>query len=136
MDLFTPKIVQHLCLLAFPPQLVITSEEILAPTGGVEGGARLFCTAVRQATLLKSTLLEIFWLKDNSDVISNTSDLAISGPTSTTATSITSTLAVSVVRASQAGVYTCVVNMTIPGVVEDHQVRETSMVYVISKCDT
>ena len=126
----------HLCLLAFPPQLVNISEEILAPTGGREGGARLFCTAVRQATLLESTLLEIFWMENNNDVVRNTSDLAILGPTSTTATSITSTLAVSVVRASQAGVYTCVVNMTIPGVVEDHQVRKTSMVYVISKCDT
>ena len=59
----------------------------------------------------------------------------MSGPSYTTATNSTTTLMVSNIRTSQAGVYTCVVSMTIPVVVEDHQVRENSTVNVISKND-
>ncbi len=41
--------------------------------------------------------------------------------TSTTNLVITSSLTFTRVRTSQAGTYTCVVNMTIPGVAVDHQ---------------
>ena len=100
------------------------------PVGGV---AILFCNVIRANTSSSSTFLEIFWLDSNNDVISNASDLAVFGPTKSHDTNTTSRLTVSNIRTSQAGVYSCVVNMTIPGVVEDHQVRESSTVYVKGK---
>ena len=96
------------------------------------GEASLLCIAVRQDTLSSSTLLEIFWLDERNEVISSTSGL-LSGATSSNATNITSRLTVRNITTSQAGVYSCVVNMTIPGVVEDHQVIETSDIFVYSK---
>ena len=96
----------------------------------------LQCYVTRKSTLSSHTLLETVWLDNNNNFLDNTSIIVMSAPiTSTTATQSTTTLAVSNMRTSQAGVYTCVVNMTIPGVVEDHQVRETSTVKVISKHD-
>ena len=94
--------------------------------------AIISCLAVREYTLSVSTVLEIVW-QNNNDVINTNS---VFGLTRSHANNITSRLAISNIRTSQAGVYTCVVNMTIPGVVEDHQVRKTSTVNVISKHDT
>ena len=115
--------------VAFPPQRVTVLEEVRVTAGGE---ASLLCNAVRQDTLSSSTLLEIFWLYERIEVIKSTSG-RISGPNSSIATNITSRLTVPDVRTSQAGVYSCVVNMTIPGVVEDHQVIESSDISVYSK---
>ena len=95
----------------------------------------LQCYVTRKSTLSSHTLLETVWL-DNNNFLSNNSNVVMSAPiTSTTSFHSTTTLTVSNMRTSQAGVYTCVVNMTIPGVVEDHQVKETSTVNIISKND-
>ena len=95
--------------------------------------ASLPCRVIRKNTLPSETYIETVWLDYNNNIISNNSILGITGLINTTATTITSTLAVANVRTSQAGVYTCVVNMTIPGIVEDHQVQKSSTINVISK---
>ena len=95
--------------------------------------ASLPCSVTRKNTLPSETYIETVWLDYNNNIISNNSILGITGLINTTATTITSTLAVASVRTSQAGVYTCVVNMTIPGIVEDHQVQKSSTINVISK---
>ena len=96
------------------------------------GEASLLCNAVRQDTLSSSTLLEIHRLDESNKVIKSTSGL-ISGLTSSNAINTTSSLTISYNRISQAGVYACVVNMTLQGVVEDHQAMETSDIFVYSK---
>ena len=88
---------------------------------------------MRQDTLSSYTLPEIFWLDQGNNFIRTSSDLTITGLTSSVATNITSTLTISNIRNYQAGVYSCVVNMTIPGVVEDHQVIESTNIIVYSK---
>ena len=87
---------------------------------------------MRQDTLSSSTLLEIYWLNEIYKVIKSTSGL-ISGLTSSNAINPTSSLTISYNRISQAGVYACVVNMTIQEVVENHQVIETSDIFVYSE---
>ena len=95
--------------------------------------ASLPCSVTRKNTLPSETYIETVWLDYNNNIISNNSILGITGLINTTATNITSRLAVSNIRTSQAGIYTCVANMTIPGVVEDHQVGKTSVINIISK---
>ena len=86
---------------------------------------------MRQDTLSSSTLLEIHWLDDSNKVIKSTSGL-ISGLTSSNAINTTSALTISYNRIFQAGVYACA-NMTLQEVVEDHQVMETSDIFVYSE---
>ena len=91
------------------------------------------CCTTRQTTLLSRTLLEITWLDNNNNPVTSADGFTFTGQQSSMNHNITSTLLVSSIRTSQAGVYTCVVNMTIPGVVEDHQARESVNIYVTSK---
>ena len=91
------------------------------------------CYATRQTTLLPTTLLEITLLDYNNNPMTSEEGFTFTGQQSTMNHNITSRLLVSSIRTSQAGVYTCVANMTIPGVVEDHQVRESVNIYVTSK---
>ena len=119
-------------IVAFPPQMVqIFSESTVVPIVGSNHTVQ--CIARRRDTLSLSTLLEIIWLDNNNLFITSTSNTVITGVASSTDTNITSTLKFSRLRTSQAGNYACVVNMTIPDVVEDHQVMKTTDVYVRSK---
>ena len=119
--------------IAFPPQIIEVPNEVYVTANEM---FTLQCNVTRKTTLSSHTLLETVWLDNNNNFLNNTSNVVMSVPiTRTTATHSTTTLMVSNIRTSQAGVYTCVVNMTIPGVVEDHQVRENSTVNVISKND-
>ena len=118
--------------VAFPPQIVQVPNEVYMTADEM---VTLQCNVTRKTTLSSHTLLETVWLDNNNNFLKNTSNVVMSGPSYTTATNSTTTLMVSKIRTTQAGVYTCVVNMNIPGVVEDHQVRENSTVNVISKND-
>ena len=90
--------------------------------------------AWREDTVPPSILLEIIWLDNSNDeIVSPISDISNTGVTSSTDTNITSTLTFPYTRTSQAGRYTCAVNMTIPNVVDDHLVMKTANVYVRSK---
>ncbi len=109
---------------AFPPQIIQAQPQVIEVLAGET--SIFFCNASRQSTLSPSTTMEIFWLRDRDEIISTTSDIIIAGyQTSTTDLVITSSLTFTRVRPSQAGTYTCVVNMTIPGVVVDHQVARS-----------
>ena len=111
-------------LSAFPRQIIQVQPQFIEVLAGET--SILFCNASRQSTLSPSTTMEIFWLRDRDEIISTTSDIIIAGyQTSTTDLVITSSLTFTRVRPSQAGTYTCVVNMTIPGVVVDHQVARS-----------
>ncbi len=111
-------------LSAFPPQIIQVQPQVIDVLAGET--SILFCNASRQSTLSPSTTMEIFWLRDRDEIISTTSDMILAGDiTSTTNLVITSSLTFTRVRTSQAGTYTCVVNMTIPGVVVDHQVARS-----------
>ncbi len=114
-----------ICILsAFPPQIIQVQPQVIEILAGET--SILFCNASRQITLSPSTTMEIFWLRGSNEIISTTSDIIIAGyQTSTTNLVITSSLTFTRVRTSQAGTYTCVVNMTIPRVVVDHQVARS-----------
>ena len=117
-------------IVAFPPQMVqIFSESTVVPIAGSNHTVQ--CIASRRDALPSSTILEIIWLDNNNELITPNSDTT--GVTSSTHINITSTLTFPNIRTSQAGKYTCAVNMTIPDVIEDHQVMKTADVYVKSK---
>ena len=129
---FIILLLPFLFYIAFPPQVVhifhSTNQSTIAGTE-----YSLHCNVIREGTLSSSTYLEIIWLDINNEVSTSNSDTVINGFTNSTDTNITSTLTFPYIRTSQAGRYTCAVNMTIPGVVEDRQVRRTTDVYVQSK---
>ncbi len=109
---------------AFPPQIIQVQPQVIDVLAGET--SILFCNASRQSTLSPSTTMEILWLRGSNEIISTTSNIIIAGyQTSTTDLVLTSSLTFTRVRTSQAGTYTCVVNMTIPGVVVDHQVSRS-----------
>ncbi len=111
-------------LSAFPPQIIQVQPQVTEVLAGET--SFLFCNSSRQSTLSPSTTMEIFWLSSRNEILSTTSDVILAGDiTSTTDLVITSSLTFTRVRTSQAGTYTCVVNMTIPGVVVDHQVARS-----------
>ena len=116
----------------FPPQQVDFSlnEATMISAGD---NISVSCYAKRQTTLFPTTLLEITWLDNNNNPMTSADGFTFTGQQSSMNHNITSRLIVSSIKTSQAGVYTCVVNMTISGVVEDHQVREPVNIYVISK---
>ena len=114
----------------FPPQILQVQSEVSEVLAG--DSLILLCNASRQSTLPNSTTLEIFWLSSSNEILSTTSDIIIVGDT-TTDLVIKSSLNFTQVKTSQAGTYTCVVNMTIPEVVVNHQVTETINLYVQSK---
>ncbi len=117
---------------AFPPQIIQVQPQVIEVLAGET--SILFCNASRQSTLSSSTTMEILWLRGSNEIISTTSDIIIAGyQTSTTDPVITSSLTFTRVRTSQARTYTCVVNMTIPGVVVDHQVARN--VNLIVQCE-
>ncbi len=109
---------------AFPPQIIQVQPQVIEVLAGET--SFLFCNASRQSTLSPSTTMEIFWLSSRNEITSTTSDIILAGDiTSTTNLVITSSLTFTHVRTSQARSYTCVVNMTIPGVVVYHQVARS-----------
>ena len=111
-------------LAAFPPPNIQVQPQVTEVLAG--DTSIISCNASRQSTLSPSTTMEIFWLSSRNEIISTTSDMILAGDiTSTTNLVITSSLTFTRVRTSQAGTYTCVVNMTIPGVVVDHQVSRS-----------
>ena len=129
---FEYTICSFLVFIALPPQVVhIFHSTNQSTTAGTEYS--LHCNVNREGTLSSTTYLEIIWLDHNNEVIPPNSDTVINGVTNSTDTNITSTLTFPYIRTSQAGRYTCAINMTIPDVVEDHQVRRPTDVYVQSK---
>ncbi len=119
-------------LSAFPPQIIQVQPQVIEVLAGET--SILFCNASRQSTLSPSTTIEILWLRGSNEIISTTSDIIIAGyQTSTTDLVRTSSLTFTRVRTSQARTYTCVVNMTIPGVVVDHQVSRSVTLNVHSE---
>ncbi len=111
-------------LSAFPPPNIQVQPQVTEVLAG--DTSIISCNASRQSTLSPFTTMEIFWLSSRNEIISTTSDMILAGDTtSTTNLVITSSLTFTRVRTSQAGTYTCVVNMTIPGVVVDHQVSKS-----------
>ena len=116
---------------AFPPQEVqfsLLQTNILADNNII-----MSCYGTRQTTLLSSTLMEVTWLDNNNNKITLSDNFNVTGQDRSMKHNITSRLTVSNMRTSQAGVYTCVVNMTIPGVVENNLVRKSVTIYVTSK---
>ena len=110
----------------------VLSDSSGVPTAGSSHSIQ--CIAWREDTLSPSTLLALIWLDNsNNEIISPNSDTNITGVTSSIEVNITSTLTFPYTRTSQAGKYTCAVNMTIPNVVEDHLVMRSANVYVRSK---
>ena len=96
----------------------------------------LVCDVSRADTLASSTILEVMWWDNNGALISSGSGLSITGPTSTTDTTLTSTLTFTPLKTSQGGMYTCAVNMTIPegdSTVQDFQVTSTAQVSLRSE---
>jgi len=102
------------------------------PTAGDDYS--LDCNINRAAIVSSSTVLEVIWVHPNGTVIHpDNPALNISSPITTTMETLTSRLTFLRLRTSQVGMYTCVVKMTIPGVVEDHQVPGNFIVKVASK---
>ena len=127
--------VWHAVLLsstAFPPQMVsvFPVEEGVVTAGDQYS---LQCNISRVPTLSNSTLLEVMWLDPDNDIITAGTAYSITGPTSTNGTTLTSTLTFLRITTSQAGLYSCAANMTIPTIVTDHQVIRRTPVRVASE---
>ena len=121
-----------LSLAAFPPQIVsVTAVTGDTPTTGDQ--YILQCEAIREETVDPSTILELLWLTSSDDIISDSADVTITGPSSTTNTFLNSTLTFTRLRTSQGGVYRCAVSMTIPTIVQDYVVSDSAQVSVTSK---
>ena len=95
----------------------------------------LQCMATRDEDLASDSLLEVEWFDNNgSPITGETSGVTVMGVSSTNDLSLTSTLMFTSIMTGQAGLYTCSVNLTIPGAdVMDHNVRRVSAVRVMSK---
>ena len=95
----------------------------------------LQCVATRDEDLASNTLLEVEWFDNNGSLITGeTSGVTVLGDSSTNDLSLTSTLMFATISTGQAGLYTCSVNLTIPGAdVVDYNVRRVSAVRVMSK---
>ena len=119
-------------LVAFPPQTVsVTALTGDTPTAGDQ--YTLMCDVSREETLSSSTVLQLMWLTSDNATVTSGSDVAISGPSSTTDPTLTSTLTFTRLRTSQGDVYRCAVSMTIPTIVQDHVVSDSAQVSVSSK---
>ena len=103
------------------------------PTAGDD--YTLECKIARADTIFSATL-NVHWLDSSNSTISSGSGYTISGDSSTTTTSFNTSLTIHTVRTSQAGLYHCVSNMTIPGVVDGHQVINSTSVRVTSESNT
>ena len=101
------------------------------PTAG--DSYSLQCDISRAKTLDSSTLLEVVWLDSNNNIITSNPNISISEDTHSTGTMLSSLLMFPRIRTSQGGIYSCAVNMTIPGIVDDHRVVTAMDVSVISK---
>ena len=93
----------------------------------------LVCNVSRSANLSASTHLEVRWLDSDGSVITPGTAYTISGMSNTTAITLISTLTIPHLITSQGGIYTCAANMTIPGVVTDHQIISNFTVRVASE---
>ena len=103
------------------------------PTAGASNYF-LLCNVARIETLDSDTILEVIWLDASNNTISSADpDFIIRGSGPSTTANLTSTLTINTVRTSHAGIYTCLANMTIPGIVQDHQVSASTTVTVISE---
>ena len=115
----------------FSPQVVVISAVDEVPTAG--NRYSLQCNISRAETLDSSILLEVVWLDSNNNIITSNPNISISEDTHSTGTMLSSILMFPRIRTSQGGRYSCTVNMTIPGIVDDHRVVMTVDVSVISK---
>ena len=95
---------------------------------------RLDCNISRGKYLPPSTLLEVTWLDNINNTIISNSNISISGNLSSTATFLYSNLMFTRIKTSQGGRYSCAVNMSIFGVVNNHRVTKSRTVIVMSKC--
>lgn len=99
------------------------------PFAGVQ--YTLLCTVTQAETLAPDTLIEIQWLDGANNSINSGPDFTISEDSM--ANILTSSLIITTLRTSHAGLYSCIVNVTIPGVMEGYQV--TSYVEVVVKSE-
>lgn len=118
---------------AFPPQRVdLFHFPDASFTAGEAPQAFLKVVISREVTLHPSTLLEVMWLGPDNSVV--TWPWTMLGLSSTTATKYTGYLGFRhPLTLSVGGVYTIIVNMTIPYVVKDYQVNRTAVVLVHRK---
>ena len=93
----------------------------------------IVCRITRVDTLADDTLLEVTWLDHNNKVITPGPTHTITGPTSTTETSLTSNLTFTTLTTSQGGRYTCLATMTIFDIIEDNVEMATSDLFITSK---
>lgn len=94
---------------------------------------RLQCNVRRTLIAPNNTLLEVMWLDHDGYVINSGINYSVSGMSNTTTPNLSSTLAFSRLTTSQAGLYSCVANVTIPGIVMDQQLISTFTVRVASE---
>lgn len=107
------------------PQLPIVTET---------GRYTLTCNASRNPAFSNMTTLDVIWLDPTNNPISPSNGyFVISGDGATTCSNLSSTLTFNYVRTSQAGPYTCVVNMTVPGLVRNYSVGSTLNITVRSE---
>lgn len=111
--------------------MTVVSEDLPVQTGTLHN---LMCSATRNLTFPNSTLLGVTWLDPrNNPIGKQDSNFSIIGDRATNRSSLTSRLTFNYVRASQAGPYTCVVNMFVPKMLTNYTVNSTLIVTVQSK---
>ena len=105
-------------------------------TGGIPTAGdnyTLECNITRSPHLDTSTELEVQWLDNSNNTITSGSSFTLRGDSTTTEPTLTSTLTINPVKTSHAGVYQCVARLTIPGIVQGHQVSASVQVRVKSE---
>lgn len=114
----------------FVVQSVTLSAEVVVDAGDT---LSLTCVAGKDLSQVSATL-EVEWFDGNGSPLTGGGVVMVTGDTSTTAFTLSSTLTFPSVSTSQAGPYTCRVNLTIPEAgVTDHSVSRVSHVRVRSE---
>lgn len=115
----------------YPPQQVsLTGEGTV--TAGL--GHTLTCSSSRDPGIPATFSLE--WLAPNGNIVMNTdSTIQVIGDTSSNADTISSSLRFSVLRTSQAGMYSCRVHLTVPNSMIQHSVVMRATVTVKREYD-
>lgn len=115
----------------FPFQIVQLPSEVTILAGSYK---TLSCVISRSTNLMDATL-DVEWLgRDGSSVRNGENGIAISGPLTTTSSTLTSSLIFSNIMTLQGGNYTCSVNLTIPGTeIINYNVKSTTSLRVQSR---
>ena len=127
--LYVCSILATILRAAFSPQGV----DVRSSGDAAAGNQFTLECLTRRDTSSLSTLLEVKWLDQYNNTITSGPVYNISGMSNTTAANLTSTLTFSHLTTSHGGLYSCAVNMTIPGIVTDYQVINTLPVIVSSE---